>query len=697
MIHTLKMSNYEINVRTDSDGAVIESGNFGEVRLLSEPIFRMRIKNIATGESKHISSESGWGKVRATKRASVTEFCFLTPEKMNDIGVFVEARKLSDGVKWSIEVINNNSDFSVMELTYPTPKMTGEKLDYFIPYWCGRVFDDATNKDFYQDGIYPHWGFCMQYFAIYGKKNGIYIGIEDGEAASKRFECASKDGVCTLNAEFYGIGASLSANSFQASGKCHWRFLDGDWYDASLIYADFVRHEAKWLPEIDENGRPDTPDRFKHVPFWICDYIPNSESQRDNKPASLSAGSDIYEKSYWYQAPIELQKQLGVPIAYHVYNWHEIPFNIEYPHFLPAKKEFTDHIKELQENNVYVLPYTNALAWEINDKDAGHEINFENTGCKNVQIQEDDTFVLQEYPQTTVSGKSCQLAMACGASSEWRKMMRTLSRDVERTLGVDGIYYDQVAAVEGYPCFSKEHAHLPGGGNYWVEGHNRMMKMINAEKPEENFNFSECNSEAFMKSFDGFLTWMWVGAGEVPAYPTVYAGYIQMLGRNTNGAKKDDFEFFKYCGAKSFLYGQQIGWSKADIVYSEKHMEFLKKIVNERYKYTEVFNGFSMLRPPKVTTNLEKLTTGAGLWFDGEIVCDYVLAGGWRQRNGQKTYIFAINYAEDEAEYTLSVNCAEYGISETNLPEGFTICGDLCTIEGSLNKYEVKVWEYDHV
>ena len=34
----------------------------------------------------------------------------------------------------------------------------------------------------------------------------------------------------------------------------------------------------------------------------------------------------------------KLKERLGTPVAYHVYNWHEIPFNIGYPHFLPARK-----------------------------------------------------------------------------------------------------------------------------------------------------------------------------------------------------------------------------------------------------------------------------------------------------------------------------------------------------------------------
>ena len=168
----------------------------------------------------------------------------------------------------------------------------------------------------------------MQYYAVYSESGGIYLGVEDGRAAIKRFASSAGEGSFSLNCDFFAVNSGGAANSFELYGEARWQPFVGDWYDASMIYANFVRESAEWLPEL---GRPDTPERFRNNPFWICDYIPNSPYQRDNKPMSLSAGSDIYEADYWYSAPIRLQKELGVPIAYHVYNWHQIPFNIEYP------------------------------------------------------------------------------------------------------------------------------------------------------------------------------------------------------------------------------------------------------------------------------------------------------------------------------------------------------------------------------
>ena len=693
MIYKISGNDFFVDIQINEDGANISAGRFGDMSLLSSPVFEMRLKKLENGENILLSSDSGWGRVEFKENEDCRELIFDNPCGISDITVFVNANVYEHGIYWTEQVVCDSNEYSVMEITYPTPKIHAQYFNLFVPQNSGFVVEDAGKQTFGEESYYPSWPISMQYFAMYGKSGGIYVATEDGKAGAKLFRYSCKEEKCNLTITFPAIGAGMAGNSFEPYGKCHWRAFSGDWYDATEIYSEFVQREATWLPEINENGRPDLAERFKKVPFWISDYIPNTEYQRENKPMNLSAGSDIYDKDYWYQAPIALQKELGVPIAYHVYNWHEIPFNIEYPHFMPARKEFTDRIKELQDNNIYVLPYINAIAWEMNDSEAEHSLNFENTGRHLATLKEDGEYFIEKYPQTTKSGKGSHLASMCGSCETWHKLMQELSRKMEAELNIDGIYYDEVSASPAVPCFNREHNHLPGGGNYRVEGYGAMMEKINKDKPKENFSFSECNAEAYMKQFDGFLTWMWVARGEVPAFATLYSGYIQMIGRCTIGNKKDDFEFFKYCTAKSFLCGQQLGWCKADIVYSSKHMEFIKNAVRVRYEYTDVFNSAKLLRPPSVKSDLPKLVTKAGLWFGGDIVSEQVLVSSWKYRNNSKILIFAVNISETVATYSFTFNIKEYGLENTALPEEFTVTDDICTVQGSLGKYEIKVWE----
>jgi len=52
-----------------------------------------------------------------------------------------------------------------------------------------------------------------------------------------------------------------------------------------------------------------------------------------------------------------------------------------------------------------------------------------------------------------------------------------------------------------------------GGGSFWAENYNKMMTKINENRPENSFYFTESNADAYIKSFDGYLTWMWVQNG----------------------------------------------------------------------------------------------------------------------------------------------------------------------------------------
>ena len=194
-----------------------------------------------------------------------------------------------------------------------------------------------------------------------------------------------------------------------------------------------------------------------------------------------------------------------------------------------------------------------------------------------------------------------------------------------------------------------------------------------------------------MKSFDGYLTWTWVYPGEVPAFSAIYAGYVQLVGRCTIGKKKDDLPFFKYCTARSLVSGQQLGWCKADIVWQPRWMSFLKNAVRVRLELSDMFNAAQMLRPPKVKTPVPKLITTPGLWFEGNLESEQIIAGAWRFRDEDKTVIIAVNISDETAPFTLSFDITEYGIAHKPLPECFTVDGNRCTITDTLEPDGIRV------
>lgn len=684
---------YSTKIEYDAHSAQISGGNFGNIAIERSALFKATVKSTVSNEIKELGIDTVWRTVRVNEYAQSVKLYFVDPDGLDSITFFIEGIYTETGIRWSSSVMNDNPEWAVTAVTYPAPKMTADHFDLFVPDGSGLVIEDAGSKGYIGRRRYPGGYYAMQYFAVYNDNGGIYIGIEDETGANKEFGVKSGEGIVEIDPLFYGINTLSPQNSFYLAGQCRWEYIEGDWYDATMIYANFVRTRANWLPKIEDNGRPDTPGKMKDVAFWVCDYIPNSPSQGDNKPMSISAGSDSFEKGYWVNAVIELQEKLGVPIAYHVYNWHEIPFNLEYPHFLPAKEEFIEGAKKLRKHPIYIFPYINASCWEIHDDEMAYEDSFENVGKHGAVIRSDGSYIIEKYPQISQKDSPCRLANMCPSSTEWHTTICKLVKEMEETLPIDGIYFDQIGAVPASPCHNPSHAHLPGGGTYWTEGHRLMMEKINAQKVEGAFYFTENNAENFASVFDGFLTWMWVKNGQVPAFPAVYAGYIELIGRNNLGKKKDDYDFFKFSFAEAFMYGQQLGWYKADVIFDEKRLEFLKKVVRLRYRYNDLFHCSDLLRPPKVKASIPAKITPPAMSHKDDIIMSQISAGAWRYRNKEKLVLFCYNIAEVDGTFEFSFSAKEYGLDTYEIPSSFVINGDVCTVSGAIPAEDFLVWE----
>lgn len=691
----IEKSSYSVSFDTDGHSLSVSGGHFGEMKISSAPLFFARAKRVSDGKNLLFSSSDTWERVEVNADGADYLFKFVGLSEIPGISVEYRAQISDTGIYWTGSVSNESDEWSVMEITYPTVFVTSPRYNLFVPYMCGMEIKDAGNSGFeFNEGNHR---ISMQFFAAYGDEGGIYYGIHDPVHTQRKYTVDTRGGKAEICAYYVADGGNLVKNSFSLSGGALWRVLSGDWYDAARIYSDFVKKEAEWLPEIKEDGRPDTARKFKELPFWVCDYIPNSPEQLDNKPLSISAGSDLYEEGYWYKAVMKLQRELGTPIGYHTYNWHEIAFNVDYPHFLPAKEEYKRGLSEMRKQDIYVTPYINALSWETRDNFSGKfSVTFENTGKPWAVKLEDGSTRVETYPQTHGDGISVLLAGMCPSCKGWHKIIRDVTVGIEKELGVDGIYFDQVSATSGRACYDKGHSHRIGGGRFWRDGYKEMMTKIAKTKPKDTFYFSEDNTEEFADMFDGFLTWQWVMNEQVPAFPAVYAGYIQMLGRNTLGKKKDDTEFFKHSLAKSFVYGQQLGWIKADVIYNEDRLPFLKTLVRERYKHSDTFIYSDMLRPPRVSCTLAHKVTSPAMHYTNDVVMEQVCAGAWRHRVSGKTVIFVINIAKEECEYTLSFDSREYGIDESALLErGFALDGDrVAKITEKIAPESITVFEF---
>ncbi len=664
MISTVKRERFMLSFEKTEGGFRIKEGAFGAITLGAAPLFTLTLRDLSAKEERVLTSDAGWAEATVTETKAQVRFFFRRPDCGADIAVSLFANITESGVTFETSVSNLDPRLCVMEVSYPKPAVENDIFDLFLSSGPGKVIKDFRHGDKNFSWMYPSSRFCMQYMAVLADGDALYIGHHDREARTKYYSLVSSEGKCELAVSYPAEGMNLGANSFSLRGGVTWEYIKGDWFDCAMRYAEFAK-TADWLPKIGAYGRPDSPDYFKEIPFWIMDFMLNIPEQGDNMPETLRH-ADKSDRDAWWREAIALKEKLGLPVGYHIYNWHKNAFNIDYPHFLPAKDDFKAGVEKVRKAGIYIAPYINASSWESRDQAPTPEESFEVCGYKEAAKDKDGNLYIEVYPQIKPDGQKTNLIAVCPSSPVWHRMISRLSERIEDELSVDGIYYDQTAAMGARPCADPTHSHAPGNSGAWIEGTRALFRRIRSEKDPMKFSFTECNAEPYMDCFDGYLTWHWGENGEVPAFPAIYSRYITMIGRVVNGWRKKDLVYTRYTFAKSFVQGQQLGWINHDVQKKEEVFPFLYRMAHLRYEQSRLFITGSMLRPPIVETDLPTHTSTPHMWGGEDLVIPTVVAGGWRD-DAEKTHLFVINISDTDGNASVTLRASEYGARDAVL------------------------------
>lgn len=254
-----------------------------------DPLFRVLLRSLKTGEEHMLTSESDWD------------------------GVF-EERTLSG---WAFRFEKDGVEVQVSAVAAP------EQSRIFFALGPGQDIPVTACTEIHDMSPYPSIGVCMAYLALYDaqKRRGLYCGFQDPLACYKMLLADCHDGVCRAEAFIPARGIDEAANGFHMDGQDVWQLFDDDWYDASLIYRGWVHACANWFTGIEAAQRNDVPEWLLKMPLWF--------------------NCNIEQSAQWMEKLFEAQADFAkMPVGVHMYNWHEIPFDTNYPHYNPAKADF---------------------------------------------------------------------------------------------------------------------------------------------------------------------------------------------------------------------------------------------------------------------------------------------------------------------------------------------------------------------
>ncbi len=412
----------------------------------------------------------------------------------------------------------------------------------------------------------------------------------------------------------------------------------GDWLEAARLYRSWALGQ-KWAAAGRLSGRRDVPDLVKNTAIWMQDGWEWNDAS--GSPHEMNAPF------------LEAQQRMGVPMALHWYNWHHMPFDNLYPHFLPPKPVFTERVKELTAQGLLIMPYINGSSADYNipdfDKFAPHAIRDEGGGLR----------------QHFYSDSAGRLLTMCPSQEYWQGTISRLIDDLVRLHGVNGVYVDQISAMEHELCFNQEHGHPIGGGRYWVDGNRALLRKVKNEAHRNGRDVvitSEGADEVFFDLLDANLTWAQPSDREIPMMEVVYSGYTLFFGSPCDYKKSDGF--FNFAQGQALIDGRQNGWMDFGLMKPEyaRKAEYLRQCGRVRVAANKYLTYGQLLGPVEPVKPVATFTEDGFGWnspHNGAVPA--AEARLWRAEDGRLALFFA-NYTDQPVPFGYRIEPARFGL-----------------------------------
>lgn len=617
------------------------------------PLFTLILRQPDSGSDTAVTSGTGWRKVVLSKVGSGLEFTLQDPTNALFAGLAVKATVSADtnrsALQWRLRV-ENKSGAALRRVFFPQLSIAdlGDQASVLFPRGPGEIQRGIWNREFHYRGDYPGGWCAMQFVAAYrqsDKPTGLYVGYHDPFGGTKNIDIKSHPTTreTRLVFEIPVPNMNRPGNHFDSGPQIIWQLFRGDWFDAATIYRAWARREARWWPKLGPDGRSDTPSWMREINVWVMsggappDCVPRVKSFRE---------------------------LIGSSIGFHWYNWHQIPFDNDYPHYFPTKTNFAAAVADLQQAGVFVMPYINGRLWDSHDRGA-EDFQFSTVALPATTKQENGQPWLESYGSKETNGQPVRLAVMCPATKLWQEKVHDIVLNLLRDQGTRAVYIDQIAAAPPVLCMDTSHGHDTGGGHWWNEGYWAMLDQIRHDMPPDRALTTECNGEPFIRWMDGYLTWHWQHDGQVPAFPAVYGGTIQMFGRAYRGGETRDLAL-RMKAAQQLVFGEQIGWFDPSLAGDPKNIQFLRKVVAARQILRKYFCAGEMCRPPHLQGRVP--TVRADWQWSGEwwVTTDAILTGAWRMPGEKGTALVFVNVSDQPTKASIRIDRDDY-----DLPSGF--------------------------
>lgn len=571
-------------------------------------------------------------------------------------------------IEFTAQAENSNSAVRLENFRFPAVRLKEKpSLGTLVhPSQSGELYPAPVRGTLPGATWYPCGRMNMQFNAYYDDISGVYLSPEDPEARMRRCFIRARgndlelawDNPVAFARDFSG------GNSIDRTPVAALEMFKGNWFDAAEVYKKFAFGKARW-------NRPrfrETPQWFMENTLWLSHWTFKA-SDLAAMPGIMKKMRDFYE----------------MPIGVHWYRWND-PAKGAFPHAF-AKDGIDKVNAKLLAMGVYTKSYIDNRLWaEVDGPNRLVDLEFQKYGRHYAVINADKTMNYERYSNV------CRDVVMCPGIQAWLDKMTSVT-DRVASYGFPAIYHDQVSAARPFACFNPDHGHLLNDPAAWGDGYWKMFEQIAElqKKYPQLCHDTEDAGEAHLPFFDGFLTWRWTSANQIPLFAAVYAGKTQFTGRSFDHTSVGDEASFIVKCAGQLVQGEQIGWFTYGMaIKSALRASFSKQTAHLRKALLSFYNGGEMLKPLAFVKAPAMQSTMWGIASPKpqKVTLPEILHGRFRR-------------GTDGAEMIIWVNTADHQASaQAVLPEGdFKRCkidGSVEALSGTpeitLAPYKFEVW-----
>lgn len=628
-------------------------------------LFSVALEDQSKKRNIELSSLSVWKKIVILDKKIIFKSPAEFPELASwTVTIGLCADKSKAGFTFDLQTSELPQNWRVMTGTVGgiTLENFGAEMTAIYPGGSGTIVKNAASSGASFRAMYPSLGAVMAWTAVWDQSAGLglYIASHDPAGGAKKIKMNNPAGSGQLRVEFeYPMPLDPKNQSAPSaiSGKIVWKTFTGDWYDAILIYRDWVRNNASWFPKLGPEGRVSTPDWMKHLCVWGRVF--------GTADKVVPVGKKFHEV-------------LGIPVGLHWYQWHQIPFDNDYPHYLPAKEGFAQGVKDLQKAGCYVVPYTNGHLWDTRDRE-NEDWQFSKFGKAGACKHADGTVFTETYRSKEKDGSKVVLAAMCPGSKEWKSKIAENVKKIAVDNGLNGVYMDQIACVGPSMCEDPHHGHPLRGGSWWVGEYKKLLLAARAAIPDDRIFSSESNCETYADVLEGMVCWHIESENTVPAYSTIYSGVVFQYGRSYDSNVRA--MLMKW--GQELVYGEQLGWFPPEFMQHPDKLNYFRPLIRFRYHNIDYFYKGEGVRPPKLKDSIPAYTEDWNIFgrFSLNTVpivqtgarrilhYDYAPDGKriWNSGKVDSALLIFTNYSKEKAKSRIELDWKDLGFNSENV------------------------------